>query len=147
MNSYNMTMQTSPTLDSHASAIDPVRHKLIAKGSPFELIQIEIDGRSVTAFRNAPESTGAIVRMAAEHDDRVCLVGLDHALSYGQIMAQAGLLQAALGQRGVGAGKRIAIAMHNRARMDNCLYRIRCDRCHSRADQLPCLDHRRAHRR
>jgi long-chain acyl-CoA synthetase len=93
---------------------DPVRDMLTASGAPFELVEVESDGRTLRAFRNAPRATGEILARAETFGDRTCLVGLDYVLSYGEVLARAAALKAALAGNGLVRGDRIAIAMHNR---------------------------------
>lgn len=93
---------------------DPVREMLTARGASFELVDIEFAGGTRRAFRNAPLATGEILARAASFADRPCLVGLDYALSYREVLARAAALKAALVGRGLAKGDRIAIAMHNR---------------------------------
>ena len=89
--------------------------QLTAPGAPFELIDIDLGGRRLKAYRNAFATLPALIDSARVHADKEFMVYEDDRWSFirffAAVDALAGHLQAELG---VGPGDRIAIAMRNR---------------------------------
>lgn len=87
---------------------------LTAPGAPFELIEERVEGRMCRVFRHGPRTIADVYAEARAHSDAVCIAGSVGTLTYAELFAQAGALQAYLAAAGLGKGDRIAIAMHNR---------------------------------
>lgn len=89
--------------------------QLTAPGAPFELIEVEVGGRRLKAYRQAFASLPALIDSARVHGDKEFMVYEGERWSFTRFFAAvdalAGRLQAELG---VKPGERIAIAMRNR---------------------------------
>lgn len=94
--------------------VEQIISRLTAPGAPFELIERQVDGRSLRSFRHAPATLGDIYRTALAHDERPCLVGLDRGLSYREVLGRAAALGDHLHDQGIDRGMRVALALGNR---------------------------------
>ena len=85
-----------------------------APGAPFETVPIEVDGQTVTAFKNAPRTLRDLVRSTAARGDAVFLVYEDERWTFARFHEEVAALAAALVERyGVEKGDRVAVAMRN----------------------------------
>ncbi|MGV8805939.1 MAG: class I adenylate-forming enzyme family protein [Polaromonas sp.] len=89
--------------------------QLTAPGAPFELTELNVNGQTLPAYRNAFASLPAMFDAGRVHGAREFMVYEGDRWSYDRfyqaVDALAGRLQA---EHGVKAGERIAIAMRNR---------------------------------
>ncbi len=83
-------------------------------GTMFEIVEAEIGGRTLRTFKNAPPSLRALFGAARARGEATFLVYEDECWSFGDVMAEADALAAALVERyGISPGDRVAIAMRN----------------------------------
>lgn len=89
--------------------------QLCVPGSPFEIEEVEIDGRNMRVWKHAPRSIGEILERSREIGGaRDYLVLEDERLTHAEHYARAVKLAAALVEDfGVEKGDRVAIAMRN----------------------------------
>jgi len=87
--------------------------ELTAPGEMFEVQRIAVRGLSILGYIHAPASLRDVWLSSAQHADSDYLVYEDERISYGQAHARAAALAAALAERGVVPGDRVAIAMRN----------------------------------
>ncbi len=88
--------------------------KITAPGERFETQAIDVDGVTVTAFKNAPPSLREVFATARARGDETFIVYEDERLSFADVMARVDALAAALVDRyGVTKGDRVAIGMRN----------------------------------
>ncbi len=87
--------------------------ELTAPGQPFEIVDVEVRGERLRAFRHAPPSVREIWLSTLQFADRDYLVYQDERLTYGQAHAKVNAIAAWLTEQGVRPGDRIAIAMRN----------------------------------
>ncbi|MGH0038569.1 MAG: class I adenylate-forming enzyme family protein [Myxococcota bacterium] len=93
---------------------DTAISRLTGPGGPFEIGEIEIDGRPTRAFLNAPPSLRALFDTARSRGDQTFLVYEDETWSFDDVMAKVDAIAAALVEHcGVAPGDRVAIAMRN----------------------------------
>ncbi|RIV85019.1 class I adenylate-forming enzyme family protein [Aurantiacibacter zhengii] len=103
---------SSPS-DWAAHSLEEVRAMLTAPGQPFEMETVEIDGRPIRAWKNAPESLRAIAMAARAHADAVCTVYEGERISYDAWFRAVANLAQHLVDCGVTKGDRVALAMRN----------------------------------
>jgi long-chain acyl-CoA synthetase len=85
-----------------------------APGSPFEIVEREIDGRTLKVFANLPASLREAFAATRLHGDRTFLVYEDETWSFAETMARVDEIADLLVNRyGVRRGDRVAIAMRN----------------------------------
>src|SRR4029453_2787309 len=88
--------------------------KVTAPGEMFEIAEVEVGGRTLLTWRNAPPSLRALFGAARGRGDATFLVYEDERWSFADVMGEAEALGAALVERlGVAPGDRVAIAMRN----------------------------------
>jgi len=87
--------------------------QLTGAGSPFELRVEDVRGIPMRNFAARPRSLREFVARAAEHGDREFLVQGARRISYGEFARLVWGTAAALRQRGIGHGDRIAILGYN----------------------------------
>lgn len=89
--------------------------QLTARGAPFELTEIELNGRRLKAYRNAFNTLPELIDSGRVHGDKEFMVYEGDRWSFERFFAAvdalAGRLQA---EHGIQPGERIAIAMRNR---------------------------------
>lgn len=85
-----------------------------APGSPFEITEREVDGRSQKVWANLPSSLREAFHASRLHGDKVFLVYEDETWTFAEVMARVDEIADLLVERyGVGRGDRVAIAMRN----------------------------------
>ncbi len=82
-------------------------------GKPFEIVEADVLGHRTRVFQNAPPSLRALFDTARSRGDETFLVYEDERWSFADTMARVDALGAALVERGVAVGDRVAIAMRN----------------------------------
>ena len=87
--------------------------ELIAPGQMFEIQPVTVRGVDVLSYKHAPASLRDVWLMSAGHGDRDYLVYRDERIAYAEAHRRVAALAAALADRGVGPGDRVAIAMRN----------------------------------
>lgn len=87
--------------------------ELTAPGQPFEIVEVEVRGQKLRAFRHAPPSVREIWLSTLQFADRDYLVYQDERLTYGEAHAKVNAIAAWLTEQGVRPGDRVAIAMRN----------------------------------
>jgi long-chain acyl-CoA synthetase len=96
----------SPSLEEAIAAVS-------APGQPFEVIQVEVDGITNRAFKNAPATVRDFFELA-RGIDQTFLVYEDEEWSFDDVMSEADALGHALvNHYGVQVGDRVGIAMRN----------------------------------
>ena len=93
---------------------DEILRTLTAPGASFEMVEIEVRGTRVRAWRNAPPSLRAMLESTLTHPDRDFVVFNEERMTYGEHFAKvAGLARVLQEEYGVTKGDRVAIAMRN----------------------------------
>ena len=93
---------------------DEAAARVTAPGSPFEITEIEVDGVTYRAYRNAPPTLRELFGSARARGDDTFLVYEDERWSFADVMRQVDALGALLvGRYGVAKGDRVAIGMRN----------------------------------
>jgi long-chain acyl-CoA synthetase len=87
--------------------------KFTGPGGLFEIVESEVRGQRVRAFKNSPPSLRALFDTARARGDAPFLIYEDERWSFADTMAQVDALGAALVARGVKPGDRVAIGMRN----------------------------------
>jgi long-chain acyl-CoA synthetase len=83
-------------------------------GAPFELTEVEIDGRKQTVYLNTPPSLRALFEASRARGEQIFLVYEDERLSFADFMSRTDALAATLVERyGIQPGDRVSIAMRN----------------------------------
>ncbi|WP_271079578.1 class I adenylate-forming enzyme family protein [Aurantiacibacter sp. MUD61] len=86
---------------------------LTAPGQPFEMVTVQIDGRSVRAWKNAPPSLRAIAELARTHGDATYAVYEGERASFADFFRAVAALANHLHESGIAKGDRVALAMRN----------------------------------
>jgi acyl-CoA synthetase (AMP-forming)/AMP-acid ligase II len=87
---------------------------LTAKGQPFEVAPIEIDGVDYLNYVAMPANLGQYFQLMLQHADKDFAVYLDERYSYGEGYALSAAFGSALVERfGIGKGDRVAILSRN----------------------------------
>ena len=86
---------------------------LTAPGAQFEIVQADVRGQSLRAYKNAPPTLRAMWEIARNHGDKEYLVYGDERWTYNQAHDQAASIANWLFSKGVKPGDRVAIAMRN----------------------------------
>ena len=97
----------------HYAELDRAWSLLTAPGAPFEVVEVDVGGVPVKAFKNAPPDVRALWLSTAAFAERDYLVYGDERLTYAQAHAQVAALAAWLQRQGVQPGDRVAVAMRN----------------------------------
>ena len=88
--------------------------QITGPGAPWELCDLQRDGRSYKAFRNVPANMRELFAPARAHGDREFLVYEGERWSFARLFALADAISGALlAEPGLTAGDRVAIAMRN----------------------------------
>jgi long-chain acyl-CoA synthetase len=86
---------------------------LTAPGQPFELEEIDRDGRPWRVYRHAPANMAVLLRGTAAHGALDYIVFEGERLTYAEHLRLVGGLTAHLASLGVGPGDRVAVGMRN----------------------------------
>ncbi|MET9259537.1 AMP-binding protein [Amycolatopsis sp. NPDC004079] len=93
---------------------DEVRSALTAPGAPFEMVEVEVRGLTLRAWRHSPPTLRAIVERMPVHARRTFLVHGGQRMAYGEAHKRiAGLAWALVRDQGIRKGDRVALAMRN----------------------------------
>ena len=99
---------------SAAAAISAMLDALTAAGSPFEVGPMEVEGRTVTGYVNAPAATRDLWLGVAADDAQDYLVYEDERMTYGEARRRVEeVANALIDEFGVGPGDSVGIAMRN----------------------------------
>ncbi len=96
-----------------AVSLQQARAALTATGTPFEIETVEIDGRPVKAWKNAPPTLAHVFLLSGMHASKDFLIHEHERATYADFRKAALTLAARLREDGVGSGDRVAIAMRN----------------------------------
>jgi long-chain acyl-CoA synthetase len=97
----------------HYAELKAARGELTAPGAQFEIIEADILGHRIRAFKNAPPSVREVWLASAAFADRPYLVYGDERLTYADAHQRVNAVAAWLAREGVKAGDRVGIAMRN----------------------------------
>lgn len=101
-------MSEVPTFEQAVAALTG------SEGSPFEVVEREIDGQTLKVFENVPSSLREAFATARLHGDKTFLVYEDETWSFSEVMKRVDEIAHLLVDRyGVEKGDRVAIAMRN----------------------------------
>ena len=102
-------------MNTIAETLAQIKAQLTGPGAPFELIDVDVDGRRLPAYRNARETIPDMINAARVHGDKTYIVYEGDTWSFNRLFAAADSLAWALREQfGVKPGDRVAIAMRNR---------------------------------
>jgi len=88
--------------------------QITGPGSPFELVDGEVDGQKLRVFKNLPSSLRLVFEGARARGDEIFLVYEDERLSFAEVMTRVDALAATMVDRyGIEPGDRVAIGMRN----------------------------------
>ncbi|MDH3994404.1 MAG: AMP-binding protein, partial [Gammaproteobacteria bacterium] len=95
-------------------SFETITSVLCSPGMPFEIEQVEVDGRTLRCWKNAAPSMAALVESSLEYGDADFIVYGDERLSYREHHRRVVALAHQLIDRfGIAKGDRVAIAMRN----------------------------------
>ncbi|MBA4226131.1 MAG: AMP-dependent synthetase [Hyphomonas sp.] len=97
----------------HYAELLKAREELTGPGGAFEIIEADILGNRIRAYKNAPPSVREVWLSTLQFSDRPYLVYQDERLTYGEAHAIANSTANWLLAQGVKPGDRVAIAMRN----------------------------------
>jgi long-chain acyl-CoA synthetase len=98
----------------HYAALKQVWGTLIAPGAPFEVVNVEVGGIPVKAFKASPPNVRALWLSTAQFAERDYMVYQDERMTYGEAHGQvASVANWLLGDGGCKPGDRVGIAMRN----------------------------------
>ena len=98
-----------------ATRLAEYQRQLCGSGAPYEMCEVDVDGRPARIFKNAPATLVELYSMARAFGDREFLVYNDQRMSFDKFFIQVDNLAAHLSAvYGVKKGDRVAIAMRNR---------------------------------
>lgn len=97
----------------YIEALQAAWEELTAPGGPFETVPVTVCGRSLQAYRHAPDHLGAVWQSTMAFSKRDYIVFEDERITYDQAHATCARIQGWLRARGIQAGDRVAIAMRN----------------------------------
>lgn len=100
--------------ESATARADQITSMLHAPGAPFELSTIEVNGVTCRVFAQGPTTLAGIYRAALGFAERDLFVYNGQRIGYAEAFGRAAALQDHLRLRGIGAGSRVAILLHNR---------------------------------
>jgi long-chain acyl-CoA synthetase len=94
--------------------IEEIRMVLCSPGLPFEIEQVEVEGRCIRSWKNAAPSMSALVENSREYGDMDFIVYKDERLSFAEHYRKVAAVAHQLIDRfGIMQGDRVAIAMRN----------------------------------
>ncbi|MBE9540643.1 MAG: acyl--CoA ligase [Proteobacteria bacterium] len=95
-------------------SIEEIRAILSSPGLPFEIEQVEVNGRSIRSWKNAAPSMAALLEGTLEYGDMEFIVYQDERLSFAEHYRRAAAVAHQLIDRfDIEKGDRVAIAMRN----------------------------------
>jgi long-chain acyl-CoA synthetase len=97
----------------HYAELRRAREELTGPGAPFEIIEADVLGHTMLAYKNAPPNARAFWLSTAAFGDRDYVVYEGERLTYAQAHDQVRAVAAWLTEQGVQPGDRVAIAMRN----------------------------------
>jgi long-chain acyl-CoA synthetase len=87
---------------------------LTAPGQPFEIVEVEIDGRKVKDWKSTPASMAAVVEASRNHGDKEFIVYQEDRLTFAEHYRQvAAVAHRLIDDFGIAKGDRVAVAMRN----------------------------------
>lgn len=91
-----------------------VTAELTAPGAPFETEEATIRGERMLVFRNRPRSLRQVLADSAANGSKDCVIFDDGTkLTFAEFVQQAASVAAALADRGIGQGDRVAVSASN----------------------------------
>lgn len=97
----------------HYEELLKVRTELTGPGGDLEIIEADIMGNRILAYKNAPPSVREFWLSTIQFSERPYLVFQDERLTYAQTHANVNAIAAWLHDQGIKTGDRIAIGMRN----------------------------------
>ena len=97
----------------HYAELNKAWAELTAPGAPMEVIEVEVRGVPVRAFKNAPPNVRALWLSSAQFAERDYLVFQDERITYAEAHRLVASVANWLLANGVKRGDRVAIAMRN----------------------------------
>jgi long-chain acyl-CoA synthetase len=95
-------------------SLEEANAALTVPGSPFELDEVQIDGRPYRVWKNALPTLRAITEASVAHGDKVYIVFEDERITFAEHFRRVGHVARWLVEdQGVEKGDRVAIAMRN----------------------------------
>lgn len=95
-------------------SFEAIRSALCSPGLPFEIEQMDVEGRNLRCWKNAAPSMAALVENSRENGDKEFIVYMDERLSYAEHYRRvAAVAHQLINRFGINKGDRIAIAMRN----------------------------------
>ena len=100
---------------------------MTARGSPFELVPAEVDGREVLSWKHQPATLRHLARkVRSEYAEREFVIHEDERLTFGDWFKAMAKLSHELVASGVKPGDRVAIAMRNMPEWPVAFFAIGC---------------------
>ncbi|NLV56357.1 MAG: long-chain fatty acid--CoA ligase [Acidimicrobiales bacterium] len=96
-------------MTTHAEAVA----QLTAPGGPFAIVETEVDGVPMRMYESRFGSLRDVLAMGSGHGDATFIVYGDRRISFAEFAAEANSIAAALAERGVGRGDRVAVLSAN----------------------------------
>ena len=87
--------------------------QMTAPGATFEIGTVEVQGRTLRAYKNAPATVRDFWRSTAQFAERDYLVFQDERLTYGDSHRIVDAVAGWMAAQGIGPGERVAVAMRN----------------------------------
>jgi len=97
----------------HYAELDQAWAELTAPGAQYEVVEVEVDGQRLRAYRNAPATVRALWLSTASFPEREYLIYQDERITYGEAHRRVAAIANWLIARGVRPGDRVAISMRN----------------------------------
>jgi long-chain acyl-CoA synthetase len=97
----------------HYAELKTAWAELIKPGAPLEVVEVDIGGVKVRAFKNAPPNVRALWLSTAAFGPRDYLVYQDERITYAEAHKQVASIASWMWGQGVRPGDRVAIAMRN----------------------------------
>lgn len=97
----------------HYAELRKAKAMLTGPGGDFEIVEQDILGNRIRAFKNAPPSVREVWLSTVQFSERTYLIYEDERLTYGDVHAHANSVAAWLDAEGIQAGDRVAVAMRN----------------------------------
>jgi len=102
-------------MNAAADSIAPLIARLTQPGAPFELSEVNVSGRMMRAYKNAPATLPDLINAARAHGAKEFIAYQGERWSFARLLGMADAIAHQLVHRtGVRKGDRVAIAMRNR---------------------------------